>query len=59
MLFKAKVKSTPNNVKRWVVARRDKYTAELWYYESYDDETRAHDIAEELDDAIVLESVAE
>lgn len=59
MLFKAKVKNTPEHVKRWVVARRDSYTAELWFYESYDEEQRAHDIAEELDDAIVLESVAE
>lgn len=58
-MLKATVKFTPDDVKRWVVARRDEYTAELWYYESYDDETRAHDIAEELDDAIVLESVTE
>ena len=58
-MLRAKVKFTPDNVKKYVVATRDKYTAELWYYASYDTEERAYDIAQELDDGIVLESEAE
>ncbi len=58
-MFKATVKFTPENVKQWVVARRNYYTAELEYYDSFDNEERAYDLAQELDDGIVLESVAE
>jgi hypothetical protein len=59
MIFKVKVENTPEDVKKWVVARRDKYTAELWYHESFDEEQRAYDVAEELDDGVVVESVSE
>lgn len=58
-MFKVEVKFTPENVKRWIVTRRDKYTADLWYYDSFDDEKRARDLAQELDDGVVVESVAE
>lgn len=54
----AKVKNTPKDVKTgWVVARRDDYTAELWYYGTYETEERATNIALELENGIVLESV--
>ena len=60
MIFKATVKFTPDNVKSgWIVAQRDKYTAELKYYDSFESEERAYDVAQELDDGVVLESVAE
>lgn len=56
----AKVKNTPSDVKNgWMVARRDKYTGELWYYGTYETEKRAQDVACELDNGIVLESVNE
>ena len=60
MMFKATVKNTPTDVKTgWVVARRDDYTAELWYYGRYDDRKQAEDIAIELENGVVLESVTE
>ena len=56
----AKVKNTPEVVKNgWVVARRDDYTAALWYYGTYSTEERAQEVAQELDNAVVLESVSE
>ena len=56
----AKVKNTPKIVKSgWMVARRDDYTAELWYYGVYETEERAQNIALELENGIVIESVAE
>lgn len=59
-MFKATVKFTPEDVKSgWIVAQRDKYTAELKYYDYYEEEERAYDVAQELDDGVVLESVAE
>lgn len=59
-MFVAQVKYTPDNVKNgWVVARRDKYTAELKFYEFCESEERAYDLAQELDDGVVLESVTE
>ena len=59
-MIKAVVKNTPANVKTgYMVARRDNYTAELWYYGVYDEEKRAYDIALELENGIVLESVEE
>ena len=58
--FSAKVKNTPKDVKSgWVVARRDDFTAELWYYGTYKTEQRAYDVAQELDNGVVLESVVE
>lgn len=60
MMFKATVRNTPDHVKTgWVVARRDDYTAALWYYGTYDDKKQAEDIAIELENGVVLESVAE
>lgn len=57
-MFLVQVKNTPPDVKNgWIVAQRDKYTAELWFYEFCDTEERAYDIAQELDDGIVVESV--
>jgi len=56
-MFEAKVKNTPTDVKKWVVARRDWYTAELYYHDSYDEEERAYDVAQELDDGVVVENV--
>lgn len=59
MLY-AKVKNTPKDVKNgWMVARRDDYTAELWYYGTYETEERAENVALELENGIVLESVIE
>lgn len=57
MMFVAEVKFTPEVVKKWVVARRNRYTAELEYYKSYNDREDAEDMAQELDDGIVLEKV--
>lgn len=58
--FRAKIKNTPTDVKSgWVVARRDDFTAELWYYGTYKTEERAYDVAQELDNGVVLESVDE
>lgn len=58
-MLKAKVKNTPKYVENgmFVVARRSKYTAELRYYGMYDDEQEAYNIALELEDGVVLESV--
>lgn len=58
-MFRVDVKFTPDDVKKWIVAKRDKYTADLWYFESFDEEKRAHDLAEELDDGVVVERVDE
>jgi len=59
-MFVAKIKNTPKVVKSgWVVARRDDFTAELWYYGTYDTEERAYEVAQELDNGVVLESVTE
>lgn len=60
-MLKAKVKNTPYDVKSrmFVVARRSKYTAELRYYGMYDDEQEAYNVALELEDGVVLESVDE
>jgi len=59
-MLTVKVKNTPADVKNgWIVAERDKYTAELWYYEFCDTEERAYDLAQELDDGIVVECVVE
>jgi len=56
----AKVNNTPKDVKSgWVVARVDSFTAELWYYGTYKDKKQAYDIALELENGVVLESVAE
>lgn len=56
MYFKAEVNNTPKDVKtKYIVARRDDYTSELWYYEGYDDKKQADDVATELDNGIVLE----
>ena len=38
-----------------MVARRDEYTSELWYYGTFDTEERAYEVARELDNGIVLE----
>lgn len=55
-MLKATVKNTPTDVKsQYVIARRNKYTAELIYYDVCDDEKQAYDIAIELDDGVVLE----
>jgi len=54
----AKVKNTPKVVKNgWIVARRDDYTGALWYYGRYDTEQEAENVALELNNGIVLESV--
>lgn len=58
-MFRVDVKFTPDDVKKWIVAKRDKYTADLWYFDSFDEEKRAHDLAEELDDGVVVERVDE
>jgi len=59
-MLKANVENTPKDVKsQYVVARRDDYTAELWYYGEYDDEQQAYDVAIELDNGVVLERVEE
>lgn len=59
-MFKAEVKYTPDHVKSgWVVCRRDKYTAELKYFEYHESKERAYEVAQELDDGVVLESVEE
>lgn len=59
----AKVNNEPKEVKNdkncWVVARRDDYTAQLWYYGAYDTEKQAVDIALELDNGVVLERIEE
>ena len=55
-MITAMVKNTPDNVKSgYMVARRDEYTAELWYYGTYDEKKRAYDVALELENGIVLE----
>jgi len=59
-MFIAKVNNTPKDVKTgWMVARRDDYTAELWYYGVFETEERAQNVALELENGIVLESVNE
>ena len=59
IMLKAKVKNTPNDVKSgmFVVARRSKYTAELRFFQMVDDEQEAYNLALELEDGVVLESV--
>ena len=55
-IMNAVVKNTPSDVKSgYVVARRDDYTAELWYYGKYDTEKQAYDIALELENGVVVE----
>ena len=55
-IMNAVVKNTPSDVKSgYVVARRDDYTAELWYYGNYDTEKQAYDVALELDNGVVVE----
>lgn len=55
-MLTVKVNDTPEDMKDgWMVAQRDQYTAELWFYEMCDTEERAYDLAQELDDGIVVE----
>lgn len=59
-MLRVEVKFTPEDVKTgWIVARRNKYTAELEYYDFFVEEYKAWDLAQELDDGVVVESVAE
>ena len=44
---------------RFVVARRDDKTAELWYWGQYDDEQEAYRVAKELDNGVVIEPIRE
>ena len=39
----------------YMVVRRDEYTADLWYYGTFETEERAFEVAQELDNGIVLE----
>lgn len=57
-MYKVDVKFVPEEIKsRWIVAKRDKYTAELWFFEFQDSKKRAEDVAQELDDGVVVEVV--
>ena len=58
MKVDAKINNTPKDIEGktgFIVARRDDYTAKLWYYGRYDTEARAYEVAKELDNGIVLE----
>ena len=54
-MLRAEVTDLPDDVKKWVVARRNWYTAELNYFDSFDDKDRAENMAADLDDGVVLE----
>lgn len=58
MIVKLDIKNLPP-VERlkgnFIVARRDDYTAKLWYYGTYETEERAYDVALELENGIVCE----
>lgn len=44
---------------RFVVARRDDKTAELWYWGQYDDEQEAYRVARKLGNGVVIELAEE
>ena len=55
-MLAVKVHNVPEGVK-WIVAQRDKYNAELYYYDSRETEEEAYDLAQELDDGVVVEVI--
>jgi len=55
-MFTVKVHDAPEGYK-WIVAQRDKYTAELYFYDARETEQDAYDLAQELDDGIVVEVI--
>lgn len=44
---------------RFIVARRDDETAELWYWGQYDDEQEAYRVARKLGNGVVIELAEE
>lgn len=56
MIVNAEIINVPKEVKhRWIVARREDSSAELWWYASYDDEELAYSEAQKVGNGIVLE----
>lgn len=58
MIVNVKVNNTPSKIhKGFMVARLDirEGRASLWYYGTYDTEERAHEVASELGNGVVME----
>lgn len=51
--FQVDVMNTPEIVEKYVVARFDETTNQLWFYGSWNDEIRAKDVAIEIDGIVV------
>ena len=51
--FQVEVMNTPEIVEKYVVARFDENTNQLWFYGSWNDENKAKDVAIEIDGIMV------
>ena len=51
--FQVAVNNVPDDVERWIVARIDTHTRELWFWGSWDNEPQAREISK-LCDGIVI-----
>jgi len=51
--FQVEVMNTPEIVEKYVVARFDENTNQLWFYGSWNDEIKAKDVAIEIDGIVV------
>lgn len=51
--FQVDVMNTPEIVEKYVVARFDENTNQLWFYGSWNDEIKAKDVAIEIDGIVV------
>lgn len=51
------VNNKPGDPKKYIVAKYDEVTQALWYWGSWDDLTKAKEVAEELYNGIVVERI--
>lgn len=56
-LYQVGVNNAPDDPRKYIVARFDETTHALWYYGSWDDLTKAKEVAEEFYNGIVVERV--
>lgn len=51
--FQVEVMNTPEIVEKYVVARFDENTNQLWFYGSWNDEIKAKDVAIEINGIVI------
>ena len=52
-IFQVKVSNAPQSTKKYVVARYDINTSEMWYWGSWDDKNQAIEISKVVDGVVV------